>query len=164
MSVLTEPRTRRQVAIIVTAVVIAFLLLEVVIRWLPPDRVVATTQWTHDLCSSQAVGPTTCVTRHDQHTAVYTAAKDASAIQHIYSAFSSNDIALPPTISGCHVEPDVYYGGERYTVTFYWHGLPTQVWSSAHGENCGYWFRSSGGAPDLWAHSLTYIPFHFTAA
>jgi hypothetical protein len=150
-------RIARVVLKVVAVSVGVFLLVESVIRWLPPDKIVVTTTWDNVLVDTgSSIGSARRTIIHERYTETLVMPHDANDIQRINDALNRDS-----TVSGYPIFP-VFCGGtvlggyaaEGHTVTFYWHGLPTQVWR--YGP-CLDWLRTSGGVPDPWGRSSVSI-------
>ena len=139
-------RVARIALLAAAAFLVVSLIVETVIRWLPPDKVVVSTVW-HSSTTPQS------------YTHTYAAPRDAETIGQIDAAFNhDNTVSVYPTFNTLCSGSTPLYDQESYTVTFYWHGLPTQIWQNGP---CQEWLRTSGGVLDPWGRTVVpYYPFH----
>lgn len=117
------------IAVCVLLLICAF---EVTARLLPPDGMSETVTF---------AGLQTSTTEAD-----FIQPRDTATITHVYIALNNGAIT-PPIGPFCNASVSV-----TTTITFTWHGLPTQSWSQG---NCSNWSRTSGGLPDLWGRAPT---------
>lgn len=125
-----------------------FLAFEITVRHLPPDGVTVTAiTYSAEYPSnrvSYAVRTTSHATSADTtHT--------RAEIDTLYNAFAAAPFTLSPYISRSCM---TLGGWVDYQVTFTWHSLPVQIWTSSGG--CSQFAENSGGIPnELWGHSLS---------
>lgn len=126
-------------------VVAFFLVFEVTVRHLPPDDVTVTTINYVEMSGHNTVTTTSRTTSADT-------AQTRAAIDRLSDALNTAPIggpSIPIFTHGCMTA----IGYTEYRVTFTWHGLPVQVWTT--NTPCPNFTENSGGIPDLlWSRTL----------
>lgn len=146
MRVVSALRRNRGVRWSLVVVVAFFLIFEVTVRHLPPDGVTVTTIDHYAVYNPGAYYFVKTTSRATTADTVQTRAK----IDTLNNAFAAAPFSMSPYLA----RPCMTVGGwVDYQVTFTWHGLPVQSWTSLGG--CGTFTENSGGIPNvLWGHWL----------
>ncbi len=137
--------------VIVVAILLTF---EVIVRHLPPDGVTVTMIEHNAVYSGSAIS---YVVKMTSRTTRANTPPARAEIDRLNDALNTAPFSAPtylptsPTSYAC-----VSLGGwTDYRVTFTWHGLPVQIWTTDNG--CPSFAENSGGIPNvLWTHTLSY--------
>ena len=125
-------RRQRFIVVCTLLLVCAF---EVTMRLVPPDGMAETVN---------TVGLQSSTTAAD-----FIQPRDTATITQVYTALNNSPVASPIG-PFCNINGPVVT--VTTTITFTWHGIPTQAW---YQQNCSDWERVSGGLPDLWGRAPT---------
>jgi hypothetical protein len=136
--------------VIVVAILLTF---EVTTRHLPPDGVTVTTIEHYAVFTSIPSGvKISYAVRATSHTTLATTGQTRAEIDTLNNVFAAAPFDGPTYTSYMCTSLG---GWIDYQVTFTWHDLPVQVWTTDNG--CPSFAENSGGIPNvLWTHTLSY--------
>jgi hypothetical protein len=136
----------------VVGLIALVLVMEGVARHLPPDGVTVTTIEHYAVYTRIPSGERVSLdVRTTSRTTSADTAQTRAEIDTLSNAFAAASFTLSPYMSRSCM---TLGGWVDYQVTFTWHGLPTQIWTSSGG--CGTFTENSGGIPNvLWGRPLS---------
>lgn len=148
-------RVPRRLWFSVVGLIALILVMEGIVRHLPSDGVTVTTIEHYAVFTRIASGERVAyAVRTTSRTTSADNAQTRAEIDQLSNVLNTAPFGAPtylPTTPQC-----MTVGGWRdYRVTFTWHGLPVQIWTTDNG--CPSFVENSGGIPDmLWTRTLSY--------
>jgi hypothetical protein len=148
-------RAPRRLWLSVVGLIALVLVMEGIVRHLPPDGVTVTTIEHYAVFTRIPTGERVAyAVRTTSRTTSADSAQTRAEIDHLSNALNTAPFGAPTYLPTTHQCMTV--GGWRdYQVKFTWHGLPVQIWTTDNG--CPSFAENSGGIPDvLWTRTLSY--------